>query len=68
MSLVISIIFTLLLYTLIQHDNLVNVTSLFYLMPGVTAVMGYLILGNPLSRPSLLGVLAGLALVFRHVR
>ena len=34
---------------LIARGNLVNVTSLFYLVPAVTAVMDYLIFGNRLA-------------------
>jgi drug/metabolite transporter (DMT)-like permease len=59
----------LLLYRLIQAGNLVNVTSLFYLVPIVTAVIDRWILGNALSLPNLCGmaaILAGLALVFRR--
>lgn len=69
LGLVISVIAQLLLYRLIRAGNLVNVTSLFYLVPVVTAVMDYLFLGNLLSGLSLLGMLAillGLALVFRQ--
>ncbi|MNC83165.1 EamA-like transporter family protein [compost metagenome] len=59
----------LLLYRMIRAGNLVNVTSLFYLVPAVTAVMDYLFLGNRLSSLSVVGmlaILAGVALVFRH--
>ncbi|KAA1176663.1 DMT family transporter [Photorhabdus heterorhabditis] len=68
LGLVISVVAQLLLYRLIRAGNLVNVTSLFYLVPGVTAVMDYLFLGNSLSTLSLLGMVAillGLFLVFR---
>ncbi len=68
LGLVISVGATLLLYRLIQAGNLVNVTSLFYLVPGVTALLDYLLLGNRLSLPSLAGmaaILGGLALVLR---
>lgn len=54
---------------MIQAGNLVNVTSLFYLVPAVTAAMDYLFLGNALSALSLAGMLAillGLVLVFRQ--
>ena len=67
LGLVISVGAQLLLYRLISSGNLVNVTSLFYLVPVVTVVLDYLILGNALPALSLLGmcaVLAGLALVF----
>jgi drug/metabolite transporter (DMT)-like permease len=68
MGLVISAGATLLFYRLIQAGNLVNVTSLFYLVPAVTAAMDYAFLGNPMAPLALAGmaaILAGLALVFR---
>ncbi|MDC9603892.1 DMT family transporter [Xenorhabdus griffiniae] len=68
LGLVISVVAQLLLYRLIRAGNLVNVTSLFYLVPGVTAIMDYLFLGNALSILSIIGMFAiitGLALVFR---
>ncbi|PCD00530.1 DMT family transporter [Halopseudomonas pelagia] len=69
MGVVISVLATLLLYRLIRAGNLVNVTSLFYLVPGVTAGLDYLFLGNrmaPLSLLGMLAILSGLALVFRN--
>lgn len=66
-----SVIGQLLLYRLIQTRNLVNVTSLFYLVPIVTAVMDHWILGNSLSPLDLCGmaaILTGLVLVFRSAR
>lgn len=68
LGLVISVLAQLLLYRLIQTGNLVNVTSLFYLVPVVTAVMDYLFLGNILSNSSVIGmglILLGLWLVFQ---
>ncbi|AHL75894.1 multidrug DMT transporter permease [Stutzerimonas stutzeri] len=68
MGLVISVAATLLLYRLIAQSDLVNVTSLFYLVPAVTAVMDYLVFGNRLAMLSLVGMLLivlGLVLVFR---
>jgi len=68
MGLVVSVLATLLLYRLIARGNLVNVTSLFYLVPAVTAVMDYLIFGNRLAALSVLGMLliiVGLVFVFR---
>ena len=56
------------LYRLIAQSDLVNVTSLFYLVPAVTAVMDYLAFGNRLAMLSLVGMLLivlGLVLVFR---
>ncbi len=71
LGLVISVGAQLLLYRLIRAGNLVNVTSLFYLVPVVTAIMDYVFLGNLLSPLSLLGmvaIIAGLVLVFRFDR
>ncbi|WMD21846.1 DMT family transporter [Achromobacter seleniivolatilans] len=68
MGLVISVGATLLFYRMIQAGNLVNVTSLFYLIPAGTAALDYLILGNRLSALSLAGmgaILLGLMLVMR---
>lgn len=67
LALVISVAAQVLLYRLMQAGNLVNVTSLFYLVPVVTAGMDYLFLGNrlaPLGLAGMAGVLAGLMLVF----
>ncbi|HWK76050.1 MAG TPA: DMT family transporter [Povalibacter sp.] len=67
MGLLISVVAQLLLYRMIQRGNLVNVTSLFYLVPVGTAALDYVFLGNPLSRLSALGmavILLGLMLVF----
>jgi drug/metabolite transporter (DMT)-like permease len=47
----------------------VNVTSLFYLVPGVTAAMDWVFLGNPMSALMVVGlalVIAGLVIVFRY--
>lgn len=71
MGLVVSVLATLLLYRLIAQGNLVNVTSLFYLVPAVTAIMDYLIFGNRLAWLSLFGmvlIIVGLAFVFRKSR
>ncbi|WP_241067746.1 DMT family transporter [Achromobacter insuavis] len=68
MGLVISVGATLLFYRMIQSGNLVNVTSLFYLVPAGTAALDYLVLGNRLSLLSLggmAGILLGLMLVLR---
>lgn len=67
LALVISVGTTFLLYRLIARGNLVNVTSLFYLVPGVTGAMDWMILGNPMSMFMLVGlasVVAGLLIVF----
>ncbi|MBC3374289.1 DMT family transporter [Pseudomonas sp. SWRI92] len=71
MGLVVSVLATLLLYRLIARGNLVNVTSLFYLVPAVTAIMDYLVFGNRLALLSLLGmvlIIIGLVFVFRKSR
>jgi drug/metabolite transporter (DMT)-like permease len=68
LGVVISVVATLLLYRLIQAGNLVNVTSLFYLVPVGTAVLDWLFLGNrlaPLALAGMAAIVAGLALVFR---
>lgn len=69
LALVISVGAQLLLYRLIQAGNLVNVTSLFYLVPVVTALMDYALLGNALSAlggAGMAAVLGGLALALRR--
>lgn len=56
-----------LLYRMIRRGNLVNVTSLLYLVPMVTVTLDYVILGNVMPSLALAGmvaILAGLALVF----
>lgn len=68
LALVISVVAQLLLYRMIRSGNLVNVTSLFYLVPVVTALLDYLVLGNALSALAMAGmaaILGGLALVLR---
>ncbi|MGE8602722.1 EamA family transporter, partial [Bordetella trematum] len=59
---------TLLFYRLIQGGDLVNVTSLFYLVPVGTALLDYLLLGQALSGLAVAGmaaILGGLALVMQ---
>jgi drug/metabolite transporter (DMT)-like permease len=71
LGLVISVGAQLLLYRLIRSGNLVNVTSLLYLVPVVTVILDYLILGNTmpmLALAGMVGILAGLLLVFRKER
>ncbi|WP_341902843.1 DMT family transporter [Polaromonas sp. YR568] len=68
MGVVMSVVATLLLYRLIHAGNLVNVTSLFYLVPVGTALLDYVVLGNrlaPLSLAGMLTILLGLQQVFR---
>ena len=53
----------------IWQECLVNVTSLFYLVPGVTAAMDWAFLGNPMSALMMGGlalVIVGLLIVFRY--
>ncbi len=69
LGVVTSVFAQLLLYRLIQRGNLVNVTSLFYLVPAVTAALDFLVLGNALSALALLGmccILAGVVAVHRR--
>ena len=68
LGLVISVFAQLLFYRLVQRGDLVNVTSLFYLVPIVTALMDYAFLGHRLQALELAGmaaILGGLALVMR---
>lgn len=68
LGLVISVATTFLLYRLIARGNLVNVTSLFYLVPGVTAAMDWMLLGHPMSLWAMGGlalIMIGLAVAFR---
>lgn len=68
LGLVVSVASQLLLYRMIRSGNLVDVTSLFYLVPVVTVTLDYLILDNALPKLSLAGmaaILTGLFLVLR---
>ncbi|KVP91316.1 multidrug DMT transporter permease [Burkholderia ubonensis] len=68
LGIVISVVAQLLFYRLMQRGDLVNVTSLFYLVPVVTALMDALWLGNrpePLALAGMGAIIAGLVLVFR---
>lgn len=68
LGILISVVAQLLLYRLLNQGNLVNVTSLFYLVPVVTAVLDFLILKNKLPLAGLIGMIAiliGLTLVFK---
>lgn len=69
LGVLISVVAQLVLYRLIRAGDLVNVTSVFYLVPITTAAMDRLILGHPLSALQLAGmatIVCGLALVFRR--
>ncbi|NYT37777.1 DMT family transporter [Allopusillimonas soli] len=62
----ISVAAQLLLYRMIRGGNLVNVTSLFYLVPLVTVLLDFLVFGNALSTYGLIGmagILCGLWMV-----
>lgn len=68
LGLLISVVAQLLLYRLLSAGNIVNVTSLFYLVPVITALLDYLLLGNRLPWAAMIGMLAilgGIMLVFR---
>ncbi|CAB5308566.1 putative DMT superfamily transporter inner membrane protein [Burkholderia multivorans] len=68
LGIVISVVAQLLFYRLMQRGDLVNVTSLFYLVPIVTTLMDAMWLGNrpaPLALVGMAAIIAGLALVFR---
>ncbi|WP_343579060.1 DMT family transporter [Acinetobacter sp.] len=68
LGVLISVVAQLLLYKLLSQGNIVNVTSLFYLVPVVTALLDFLILGNKLPIAGIIGmvsILLGLLLVFR---
>ncbi|NUG52905.1 DMT family transporter, partial [Acinetobacter lactucae] len=58
LGILISVVAQLLLYRLLNQGNIVNVTSLFYLVPVVTALLDFLILGNKLPIAGLLGMIA----------
>lgn len=66
----------LLLYRLLSVGNIVNVTSLFYLVPAITALLDYLLLdylllGNRLPAAAMIGMMAivgGIVLVFRTAK
>ncbi|TFZ08787.1 DMT family transporter [Ramlibacter humi] len=71
LGLVISVGATLLLYRLIRSGDLVNVTSLFYLVPAGTAVLDWLVFGHrlaPLAMAGMAAIAGGLVLVFRPAR
>lgn len=71
LGLVISGAATLLLYRLLQAGNVVNVTSLFYLVPAGTAILDWLVFGNAMAPAALAGtaaILAGVVLVVRSPR
>ncbi|BAS36989.1 Hypothetical protein KPYH43_c4129 [Klebsiella pneumoniae] len=71
LGLLISVVAQLLLYRLLSGGNIVNVTSLFYLVPVITALLDYLLLGNRLPAAAMVGMVAiigGIVLVFRTAK
>lgn len=69
LGVVISVAATLLLYRLLRAGNVVNVTSLFYLVPAGTAVLDWLVFGNamaPLAIVGAAGIVGGVMLVYRN--
>lgn len=71
MGVVMSVCAQLLFYRLMQQGNLVNVTSLFYLVPVVTALLDDAVLGHRLAPAAMAGmamILLGLAAAFRAQR
>ncbi|CAH4014427.1 TPA: DMT family transporter [Klebsiella pneumoniae] len=71
LGLLISVVAQLLLYRLLSAGNIVNVTSLFYLVPAITALLDYLLLGNRLPAAAMIGMMAivgGIVLVFRTAK
>lgn len=67
LGILISVIAQFLLYKLLNSKNIVNVTSLFYLVPVVTALLDYWLLDNRLAWSACMGMLAiitGIIIVF----
>ncbi len=70
LGLLISVVAQLLLYRLLSAGNIVNVTSLFYLVPAITALLDYLLLGNrlPAAAIGMMAIVGGIVLVFRTAK
>ena len=71
LGVLISVVAQLLLYRLLNSGSIVNVTSLFYLVPVITAILDYLLLGNTLPWSGVAGmaaILLGIMMVFRAPR
>ena len=71
LGVLISVVAQLLLYRLLSAGSIVNVTSLFYLVPVITALLDYLLLGNALPWSGIVGmgaILLGIMMVFRSPR
>ncbi|EPG39608.1 DMT family transporter [Acinetobacter colistiniresistens] len=67
-GIIVSVIAQLIFYKLLQSGNLVNTTSLFYLVPLVTLVLDFIIFSTQLSRFDYIGItaiLSGVYLVYR---
>ena len=68
LGILVSVVAQILFYKLLSRTSVVNVTSLFYLVPIVTALLDYFILGNILPWSGLVGmfaILTGIMLVFK---
>jgi drug/metabolite transporter (DMT)-like permease len=66
MSLGVTVGATLLLYYMIQNENLTNTTSIFYCVPPFTAVMDYFVFGHKLHGLTFIGlilIIAGMILI-----
>lgn len=63
MTIVVSVIATCLYYKLLRDGSAVSVSSLFYLVPGVTAVISYFVFHEQLN----IYIIAGLILVISSV-
>ncbi len=57
MAIVVSVIATCLFYTLLKKDSAVSVSSLFYLVPGITAVLCFFIFNETINTQIILGIL-----------
>ena len=67
-GIVISVVAQLIFYRLLQSGNLVNTTSLFYLVPLVTLILDFLVFRtelSPLDYAGIMAILSGVYLVYR---
>lgn len=67
-GIIVSVIAQLIFYKLLQSGNLVNTTSLFYLVPLVTLILDFIIFNTQLSTFDYIGIaaiLSGVYLVYR---
>lgn len=68
-GIIISVVAQLIFYKLLQSGNLVNTTSLFYLVPLVTLILDFIIFRTQLSAFDYVGIVAilsGVYLVYRN--